>query len=282
MLNRRIASTLGALAILTPLALAQEVGSNAYIDMYFGDWHTAAPHKTLGALEERDILTKGDGLKPTTKGAVLRHMDSFSYDSLAPHAATEPTRLAGKQEIFYFLSGHGSAIAGGETVEVYANIAILMPSGLEFTIKNTGDQPLTMYLAVEPTPAGFRPNAKMLVRDENSIPIASTAGHWDHVVKILYSTEDGLATLQSVVTVVMDPMTVGEPHAVDHDIEEIWACVYGNTIALVGPFLRKQGPGVAYLHPPDNLAPHTNLNVSENEQAKFLYVARYQGVPPRK
>lgn len=282
MVNGWMARALIAAAALSPLALAQEAGSNGYIDMYFGDWHASAPHATFGSLQERDILTRGDAFKPTIKGAVLRHINSFSYASLAPHAATASTRLEGKQEIFYFLSGRGSAIAGGESAEVSPNIAILMPANLEFTIKNTGDQPLTMYLVMEPTPAGFRPNAKMLVRDENTIPISSTDGHWTHIVKPLYSTADGLGTLQSIVTVIMDPMTVGQPHLVNHDIEEIWASIDGTTLALVGPFLRKQVPGIAYLHPPDNLAPHTNFNYSEEGQAKFLYVARYQGEAPRK
>lgn len=282
MVNGWIAPALAVFVVLSPLAIAQEVGSNAYIDMYFGDWHASAPHATLGSLQERDILTRGDGMKPTKKGAVLRHIDSFSYGSLAPHASTASTRLDGKQEIFYFLSGHGNAVGGGDTVELYTNVAILMPSNLEFTINNTGDEPLTMYLTIEPTPAGFRPNAKMLVRDENTIPISSTDGHWDHIVKPLFNTADGLATLQSVVTVIMDPLTVGQPHKVDHDIEEIWASIDGTTLALVGPFLRLQTPGVAYLHPPDNLAPHTNINFSEENQAKFLYIARYQGVAPRK
>ncbi len=282
MFSRWIAPALVGFAVLSPLTLAQEVGSNAYVDMFFGDWHASTPHSTLGSLEERDILTRGDGLKPTKKGAVLRHINSFSYGSLAPGSATAPTRLDQKQEIFYFLSGRGNAVAGGQTVELFPNIAILMPANLEFTIRNTGDQPLTMYLVVEPTPAGFRPNSNMLVRDENTTAISSTDGHWAHIVKPLYTTADGLGTLQSVLTVVMDPMTIGQPHLVDHDIEEIWAGIDGTTLALVGPFLRRQGPGVAYLHPPDNLAPHTNINYSEDRQAKFLYIARYQGEPPRK
>jgi mannose-6-phosphate isomerase-like protein (cupin superfamily) len=196
--NGWMARALAAFAVLTPMGLAQEVGSNAYVDMFFGDWHASAPHVTLGSLEERDILTRGNGLKPTAKGAVLRYVDSFSYGSLAPHAVTAPTRLEGRQEIFYFLSGRGSAVAGGESAELYPNVAILMPANLEFTIRNTGDQPLTMYLVVEPTPEGFRPNPNMLVRDENATPISSTSGHWAHIVKPLFTTADGLGTLERI------------------------------------------------------------------------------------
>jgi mannose-6-phosphate isomerase-like protein (cupin superfamily) len=48
--------------------------------------------------------------------------------------------------------------AGGQTADLYRNIAVLMPANLEFTIKSTGDQPLAMYVINEPTPPGFRPN----------------------------------------------------------------------------------------------------------------------------
>ena len=33
-------------------------------------------------------------------------------------------------------------------------------------MKNSGDEPLTMYLVNEPTPDGFRPNKEILIRDE--------------------------------------------------------------------------------------------------------------------
>jgi mannose-6-phosphate isomerase-like protein (cupin superfamily) len=274
--ERRMFFALAAMAVLAPLALAQEVGSNAYIDMYFGDWHGSAPRITHGALEQRDILTAGDALKPTTKGAVLRYAADYSYATLAPRASTAPTRLHGKQEIFYFQSGRGTARAGSDAAEVYQNVAMLMPAELEFTIQNTGAQPLTMYLIEEPIPANFRPNSKMLVRDENTLPIVSTDGLWSHVVKKLFVTDDGLGTLQDVLTVVLDPLTIGKPHVTNHnDIEEVWAAIQGTSVAMVGPFLRRQYPGMAYLHPPDNLAPHTNVNYSEDEQVKFLYFARY-------
>lgn len=272
-----------AFAFLLRLTCAQEVGSNAYIDMYFNDWRAASPVVTHGTLQEHGLFTRGDALRPARKGAVLRYIKAFSYATLAPHASTAATRLDGKQEIFYFLSGSGNVEAGGDTAQIGPNVTLLMPANLSFTIKNTGQEPLTMYLIVEPTPAGFRPNPKMLARDENTLPITSTDGMWCHVVKTLFSTDDGLGTLQSILTVTLDPLTMGKPHATSHDdIEEVWAGMEGTSLALVGPFLRRQGPGVAYLHPPDNLAPHSNINYSEDEQVKFLYFARYHPHDPRK
>jgi mannose-6-phosphate isomerase-like protein (cupin superfamily) len=165
-------------AALLSIAFAQDVGSNAYIDMYFNDGRASVPVVTHGTLEERNIFTRGEALKPTEKGAVLRFINSFSSATLAAQASTASTRLDGKQEIFYFRSGHGTMLAAGETAIVAPNVAILMPDNLNFTLKNTGPEPLTMYLISEPAPPGFRPNPNMLVRDENALPITSSAGMW--------------------------------------------------------------------------------------------------------
>ena len=133
---------------------------------------------------------------------------------------------------------------GGQTAELYRNIAVLMPANLEFTLKNTGDQPLAMYVINEPTPPGFRPNSAMLVRDENKLPITSTTGLWGHIVKTLFVTADGLGTLQSVLTVTLDPLTIGKPHLVDHaDIEEVWTALYGTSLAFVGNALAQADSG---------------------------------------
>jgi mannose-6-phosphate isomerase-like protein (cupin superfamily) len=278
---RRSLAFVGLYASLAPLAMAQITGDR--IDQYFGDWHNATPHTIRGSLEERDILTRGDAANPAQKGAVLRYVNSYTYATLAPQASTQPTRLDGQQEIYFVESGKGTVTAGGETADLFRNIAVLMPANLEFTLKNTGDQPLTMYVINEPTPPGFRPNTAMLVRDENKIPVSSTDSLWCHIVKPLFVTADGLGTLQSVLTVTLDPLTIGKPHLVDHtDIEEVWTALYGTSLAFVSNALRKQTPGMAFYHVPDNLTPHTNINQNEDSQVKFLYFARYHPHETRK
>ena len=277
----KILASLGLCALLSPLALAQATGDR--IDLYFDDWHSSAPRNTLGSLQERDIFTRGDPQNPQKKGAVLRYLNSHTYATLAPRASTKATRLDGEQEIYFVESGRGSATAGGETVDLYKNIAVLMPANLEFTLKNTGDEPLAMYMVNEPTPPGFRPNSNMLVRDENKLPITSSNGLWAHIVKTLFVTQDGLGTLQSVLTVTLDPLTIGKPHIVDHDdIEEVWTALDGTSLAFVSNQLRRQTPGMAFYHIPDNKTPHTNINQNEDSQVKFLYFARYHPHEPRK
>lgn len=277
----KILASLGLCAVLSPLALAQATGDR--IDLYFDDWHSSTPRTTLGSLQERDIFTHGDPQNPQKKGAVLRFLNSHTYATLPAHASTKAARLDAQQEIYFVESGRGSATAGGQTVDLYKNIAVLMPANLEFTLKNTGDEPLAMYVINEPTPPGFRPNSTMLVRDENKLPITSSDGHWAHIVKTLFITQDGLGTLQSVLTVTLDPLTVGKPHVVDHDdIEEVWTALDGTSLAFVSNQLRRQTPGMAFYHIPDNKTPHTNINQNEDAQVKFLYFARYHPHEPRK
>lgn len=263
------------------LAAAQATGDR--INFYFSDWHNAKPHTTHGSLEERDIYTRGDPQNPTQKGAVLRFINGYSYATLAPRASTKATRLDGEQEIYFVVSGRGTATAGGQNADLSRNIAVLVPANLEYTIKNTGDEPLAMYLIREPIPAGFRPNSDLLVRDGNKIPISSSDSHWAHIDKPLFVTQDGLGTLEAVLIVALDPLTMGRPHIVDHDdIEEIWTAVEGTSLAFVSNELRRQTPGMSFYHIPDNKTPHTNINQNENNEVSFLYFARYHPHEDRK
>ncbi len=280
-MSKILASLVILCAAMSPFTLAQATGDR--IDLYFNDWHSSTPRTTMGSLEERDIFTRGDPQNPPKKGAVLRFINSYDYATLAPHASTKTTRLEGQQQIYFVASGQGSATAAGQTVDLYRNIAVLMPADLGFTFKNTGDEPLAMYVINEPTPPGFRPNSAMLVRDENKLPITSSNGLWAHIVKTVFTTQDGLGTLQTVLTVTLDPLTIGKPHIVDHDdIEEVWTALEGTSLAFVSNQLRRQTSGMAFYHIPDNKTPHTNINQNEDAQVKFLYFARYHPHEARK
>ncbi len=270
-------------AALSRLTQAQTTGDR--ISLYFGDWHASTPHLIRGSLEERDILTRGDGSNPTRAGSVFRFINSYTYATLAAGASTKPARLDGQQEIYFVASGRGTVTAGGQTADLFRNVAVLMPANLEFAFKNTSDEPLTMYVVNEPTPPGFRPNSAMLVRDENMLPITSSDEFWTHIVKTIFVTSDGLATLQAVLTVTLDPLTMARPHLhlVDYtDTEEVWSALNGSSLAFVGNQLREQTPGMAFYHIPDNQTPHTNLNPSEDSPAKFFYFARYHPHETRK
>lgn len=284
-MNRnRLLPVLLLFVLFSSLAYSQTVGDK--INLYFADWHNASTHTLHGTLQVRDIFTRGDALNPTTKGAVLRYLQAYGYATLAAHASTKTEALERQQEIYFVESGRGVARAAGKTTDLHRNIAILVPAGLTFGIENTGDVPLTAYYIAEPIPSGFRPNAEILARDENEIPISSSSGMWAHIVKPLFTTADGLGTLEAVLTVTLDPLTIGKPHPVPNEdsdqIEEIWTALDGTSLAMVGNELRRQPPGMSYLHIPDNKTPHTNINPSEDTPDRFLYVARYRDHEVRK
>jgi mannose-6-phosphate isomerase-like protein (cupin superfamily) len=161
-------------AALSRLTQAQTTGDR--ISLYFGDWHTSTPHVIRGSLEERDILTRGDGLNPTRAGSVFRFINSYTYATLAAGASTKPARLDGQQEIYFVASGRGTVTAGGQTADLFRNVAVLMPANLEFTLKSTGDEPLAMYVINEPTPPDFGPTRICLSAMRIQIPISSSNG----------------------------------------------------------------------------------------------------------
>ena len=276
---KTIAAVLLAATTFSPLARAQNqeqdtrVGSNAYVDMYFGDWHVS-PAKTAGGMTEHAVFTKGDPMKPAVKGAILRYAEAYVYMTLAGGASSPSTTLSGKQQVYYFTSGTGTISASGDAAPVSSGIAVLVPANLAFTLKNTGTAPLGAYVITEPTPAGFQSRAKLVVKDASTTPISTTQEDWSGIVKPLFTAADGLATLSRVQTVTLDAMTITRPYiGKKPNTEQLWMELSGTSIAFIGPYLRRQTPGMAFEHPPDNLAPTASVNYSEDSQVKFLVVA---------
>jgi mannose-6-phosphate isomerase-like protein (cupin superfamily) len=274
MTGKMLAAALLAIA-LSPLAHAQElqVGSNAYVDMYFSDWHTSKP-QIAGPITEYTVFTKGDPMKPATKGAILRYVEEYVYTTLASGASSPSTTLSGKQRVYYFTTGTGTISAAGNSAPVSINIAVLVPANLAFTIKNTGTVPLGAYVITEPTPSGFQPGTKLVVKDEKATPISTAQEEWSRLVRPLFTASDGLATISSVETVTLDNLTITRPFTgTMPNTEHLWMELSGTSIAFIGPYLRRQTPGIAYEHPPDNLAPTANVNYSEDSQVKLLLVS---------
>jgi mannose-6-phosphate isomerase-like protein (cupin superfamily) len=255
------------------------------INFFIGDWQGSMPRFEHGSLVLRDILTHGDNFAPPEKGAVLRAANFFAYGRLAAGAWTVPSKLDHHQEIYYILGGTGEITAGGDTAKLQKNIAVLMPAGLEFVMRSIGDEPLTMYVINEPTPENFHPKDKMVIKDEAAARqrtpaggdpyiVGGASGHWAHIVKEIFSPADGLATEQSVITVTVNPLTMGEPHPHRAGQEEVWAAVDGTSLMMLGTELRIQKPGMAYMLPPDSITIHSNINAGD-QPVKFLYFARF-------
>lgn len=245
-------------------------GKDANIDLYMTSYVDSAPFTTHGNLIEKNILTKGDPLNPPAKGAVLKYVNRFTFAELPANKSTTPTTLKGEQEVFYINSGKGVISTGKNKADLFKGIAVLMPAEKNFTITNTGTEPLTMYLISEPVPAGFKPVKDMVVKNENTMPIVSTNGHWCHIVKDIFSKRDGLGTMYAVLTVGLDPMTISHPHSHNTDFEEVWTEMDGTSIAFLGKQIRTQPPGTAYMIPPDGKTPHCNINQTD-KPVKLLY-----------
>lgn len=256
-------------------------GEDADIDKYLSSWKESMPHATHGSLIERNILTRGSSINPSTRGEVLEYMNRLAYATLDIGASTEPTKLQGEQEVLYILKGQGTIKAGNKTEKLFNGIAILVPANLSFSLQNTGNEQLAMYLVNEPIPQGFRPNKELLIRNENTLPIVSTTGHWCHIDRTLFTIKDGLGTIEYITTCGIAPMTIGHPHSHVKGTEELWTVITGSNIAFLGKQLRRQEPGTAYMIPPDDSTPHSNINVTDNE-LKFFYCARYRDHEVRK
>ena len=269
------------LITISTVSLAQTLDGSPYapgvdpnIDMYMSSWKESMPRHTHGSLIERDILSKGDPMNPSDRGTVLKYANRFTYATLDAHASTIPTTLKNEQEIFYIISGKGKITAGGKTADLYSGIAVLVPANLEFIMANISDEPLTMYLVAEPYPEGFRLNKDILVVDENTTPVSSSNAHWIGIVKPLFGTNDGLGTLESIITCSFDPMTFFHPHSHVEGCEEVWITITDEIYVFIGKQIRLQPPGTAYMIPPDGKTPHANFNVSD-KMIKMFYFARY-------
>ncbi|MBN1293710.1 MAG: hypothetical protein JXB48_17850, partial [Candidatus Latescibacteria bacterium] len=256
-------------------------GKDADIDLYLISWKDSEPYRTHGNLIEQNILTRGDPLHPSEKGAVLKYINRFTHATLTSSSATEPTTLKSEQEVIYIINGKGTITWRKKTADLYSGICALIPADCEFTIRSTGSEPLTMYLINEPVPSGFRPNKDVLIKDENVTPIGTTESHWCHIVKGLFGTNDGLGTLESVITVALDPMTIAHPHSHVEGVEEVWTAIRGESIAFIGKQIRMQPEGTGYMIPPDGKTPHANINTGE-DQIKLFYFARYRDHEVRK
>jgi mannose-6-phosphate isomerase-like protein (cupin superfamily) len=276
---KRLLFSLGGCIVLATQLLGQSYGE--HVDLYFGDWHSAPTHVVGGKLIEQDVLTNGDAMNPSGKGAVLRSLKSYTHATIPAHASTSKIKLDASQQIFFFESGTGTISAGGQNAIVSSGSAALMPAGLEFTISSTGSEALGMYVIEEPTPVGFKPNTTMLIRDENSTPFAATDVEWAYMVKKIFVAADGLATLSEVSTIALDPLTIGRPQVTSSpDTEAVWTALKGTGIAFVSNQLRRQTPGTAFLEVPDGKTPHSTINPTEDADIKFLYFSNKPLVAP--
>ena len=197
------------------------------IDMFISGYKEHMQYSTHGTLLERDMFThnSGDAARPNDRGAVLKYLDRFTYAMLVEGDRTAPTTLTDTQELFYITGGKGNVTGGGKTFDLYPGVAFMVPKGLEFTMENTTNEYLTMYLVAEKVDNDFTPASDIVWRDENVEPYHTTTAHWVNNNKWLIRKEQGLAKIDLFLTVTIQPNTFAQPHSHDPGTEEIWAAL---------------------------------------------------------
>lgn len=244
------------------------------IDMFMGDWRLSLPRNIHGCLVVRDILTAGNGnpLKPTRKGACLSDLVSVSYATLESQAFTEPTTLKDEQEIYYIQSGTGVLDCPNRTIDLRNGIGLIIPPGVEYTMRSTGDGHLTMYRIVEPVPPGFRARKDVLAHDEYESPLGNFS-HWVYGGRSLFGRDDGLAVLAGIAPITIAGMSFGHPHSHGDGVEEVWIALEGKCGLLLGKQLRNLPVGAAYKIPPTGMTAHSNINTTD-EPMKMMWMMK--------
>lgn len=253
---------------------------SSVIDRFIGYWKDAKSRRLYGTLEVWDILTaaKGDPLRPTKKGAVLTGLNTVSYATLAPNVSTRPTRLTGVQHVMYIASGWGKIASGDIKAEVRQGFGVIIPPGVEFTLSNGGEKPLTLYLIEEIIPRGFTPRSRLTVKNDFDQPVNTNRNRSD-ARGWLFSPRDGLASLTGMDPIVFLPRSYVVPHVHLPGDEEIWIALDEINVQI-GRERRLLPEGSAYRAPADSKTPHVNIN-STNTDKRLLWIMRVPGSSQR-
>ena len=241
------------------------------VSLYINHWRNSTPLEDHGGLIERDILTRGDPLHPTQKGAVLKYIKAYRRGILHPRTNTAPRKYAGEQVFFYVSAGRGRVEAGGKTAELEEGTVVFIPAGLEYRFFNPLDEQLEMYLVVEEIATGFVPNAEISVGSyHDSRPLYGA--HWAHIAHpFIYDVEPKFSNPMGFIVVSIDNIDIAQPHTHGPGTEEIWLQVRGRSLLFFGNRLLRQEPGEAFLIPPNNKVPHSSINHTD-EPMLWLYM----------
>jgi len=234
--------------------------SDTDISLYVNHWRNSALLENHDGLIERDILTRGDPLRPSRKGAVLRYVKVFRHAVLPPRSQTRPRRHEWEQVFFYVSSGEGRVQAGTAREELKEDMAVFVPAGLEYRFVNPTGSELVMYEVIEETAPGFVPNPEISVgRWRDSQPVYGA--HWAHIAHTFrYDVEPRFSNPMGFIVVSIDSFDIAQPHTHGPGTEEVWLQLRGRSLLYFGKRLLRQEPGEAFLVPPNNEVPHCSIN----------------------
>ena len=258
-------------------------------DMFFGDWRKSEPKVMFGSLIVRDILTQGDNFSPPFPGAILQWAKFLSYSQLEPGAQTCPPHCMACKCLLC-RHGEGEVSARGRTAPLHNGSALLVPEGLEFTLRNTGTTQLDAYLVGDPTYPGFKPLPSFAIKDEDTIrrgphhpPTPSpftnpgATAHRAHIEAGFFNRKERPGNGRRHQHRGNSPHAAGRaPPALIPAMKRSGARLEGTSLAFYGSQLRMQHPGEAFMLRPDNLTTHSNINFEEpgDKPIKFLWFAQ--------
>jgi mannose-6-phosphate isomerase-like protein (cupin superfamily) len=241
------------------------------LNMFINDWRNAKPRAEYGKLMFYDILTSrgaGDVLKPVKKGAVLSRMSAVSRVVLAPGAMAEGRVAAGNREVFIATEGVGSMIVDGKASELKDGAYFTLTPDVSFKMTNTGKAALVFYARTETIPATWKiPGGFAVINRYDNDRVFGA--HWAHSCDMGPPTGPMSKSFPPMTFCSMSPYAMPQPHS--HPGEEAWLQVEGETILSLGKQVVRLKPGQAYRIPPNGLAAHSNINLTDR-MTKIIYL----------
>ncbi len=251
-------------------------------DMFIRGWQESPPRTKFGALTVHDIFlpSEGDPFSPERRGHIMTKFLEFAHAALESGMRTELSTLSSNQIVLYIYGGAGTITGGGKTYDLRDGIGVFVPEKLPFVMKNTGIEPLVMYLISEPVEPGFVPHDSIIIRDERDSRIGYTTGHWSHTAKGLFGKPEGdpFSTMNRIAVIWIDSQTFAQPHSHGSTFaDEIWISLSGRVHAQLGKKLYELPPGSAYMVPCNGRTPHSNINVTDTPNKLIWFNMRIDG-----
>jgi mannose-6-phosphate isomerase-like protein (cupin superfamily) len=239
--------------------------------LYINHWRNSLPYEGHGGFVERDILTRGDPLKPPKKGAVLKYLKGYKRAALEPLCSTQAFKSDREQLFLCVFSGRGRVEAGGQAADLEKGLAVFLPAGLAYSFSNPHDENLELIMVVEEITPGFTPNTRMSVGDyRRTVP--SVGMHWAHIGRgFAWDTPPKFANPVGFAAVSIDAFDIAQPHVHGPGCEEVWCQLEGTSLLLFGNRLLRQEPGEAFLIPPNRKVPHSSINPTDGPML-WLYM----------
>ena len=237
--------------------------------MFVGDYRDSTPRNEYGSLVFQDILTSrgpGDIMRPTVKGGVLSVMTQVSRATLAPGATARGRGPAGRYQALIATEGSGVITVAGRPHDIAFGGYFEITPNTEFSLTNTGRIPMVFYVRTEPLPANFTPTPFQVINRYDNDRVFGA--HWAHSCDMM-RTGPTSRRFPPMTFCSMSPYAMPQPHS--HPGEEVWLQVEGETTASVGKNVFMLKPGQAYRIPPNGLAAHSNINLTDR-MTKILYL----------